>query len=240
MKVLSTRPSVLSPIFALVAFWASTSPARAQSELDPDPAIEIEANVGLTSDYRFRGVSLSDRKPALQGGVDVSIREGVFAGVWGSSIAKYGGVNYEFDVLAGFANTVAGIDMSAGGYAYIYPGGTGVNCLELLTSLGKSFGKVKVSAEFAYTLNQENTATDNVLAGVTVSRQIGNSPVHLKLRGGYEDGFYDSKWDWEAGLLLEHGATTASFRVICSNQGATNRVGRLAGTGVMAGLTFDF
>ena len=40
----------------------------------------------LTSDYRFRGVSQSARSPALQGGVDFQHDNGIFAGVWASTI----------------------------------------------------------------------------------------------------------------------------------------------------------
>ena len=43
------------------------TPAMAQSE---DSGFTTSANVALTTDYRFRGVSLSGGDPAVQGGFD--------------------------------------------------------------------------------------------------------------------------------------------------------------------------
>ena len=49
-------------------------------------------NINLTSDYVFRGVSLSDNGPAVQGGFDYSVdllkAAGVsgYLGVWGSNV----------------------------------------------------------------------------------------------------------------------------------------------------------
>ena len=44
------------------------------------------ANVTLTSDYRFRGQSQSDRRAAVQGGIDYAHPSGFFAGLWASTI----------------------------------------------------------------------------------------------------------------------------------------------------------
>jgi uncharacterized protein (TIGR02001 family) len=40
------------------------------------------ANVALTSDYVFRGVSQTDEDPAIQGGFDVSHDSGLYIGTW--------------------------------------------------------------------------------------------------------------------------------------------------------------
>lgn len=55
------------------------------------PALAAEdshfsANVAVTSDYRFRGVSQSAKDPALQGGVDYTHPTGLYLGAWGSTI----------------------------------------------------------------------------------------------------------------------------------------------------------
>ena len=46
----------------------------------------FSAYATLTSDYRFRGISQSARNPAIQGGVDFQHGNGIFAGVWASTI----------------------------------------------------------------------------------------------------------------------------------------------------------
>ncbi len=45
------------------------------------------ANVGLVSDYAYRGWSQTDERPALQGGFDYAHDSGLYAGVWGSNVS---------------------------------------------------------------------------------------------------------------------------------------------------------
>ncbi len=82
------------------------TPAMAQSE--DDSGFTTSANVALTTDYRFRGVSLSGGEPAIQGGFDVGHESGFYVGTWASSIK--GGPSYgdlEFDVYAGWGGNLS-------------------------------------------------------------------------------------------------------------------------------------
>lgn len=47
---------------------------------------DISAEVGVVSDYRENGISWSDRKPALQAGVEYSHDSGFYLGGWASNI----------------------------------------------------------------------------------------------------------------------------------------------------------
>jgi len=49
-------------------------------------AADLTASVAALSDFRFRGVSLSDREPALQAGADWSQASGFMAGVLASTV----------------------------------------------------------------------------------------------------------------------------------------------------------
>lgn len=85
---------------------------------------EISANIGFVSDYRYRGISQSDRKPAVQGGFDYEHASGFYAGVWGSSISWLGtGSGAEIDVYAGYAGEVGMFNYDVGVLHYNYPGG---------------------------------------------------------------------------------------------------------------------
>ncbi|HJR74537.1 MAG TPA: TorF family putative porin [Luteimonas sp.] len=44
-------------------------------------------NVALTSDYLFRGVSQTNEKPAIQGGIEYAADNGFYVGAWGSSVS---------------------------------------------------------------------------------------------------------------------------------------------------------
>jgi len=170
----------------------------------------------------------------------LTTRAGWFVGAWASSIADYGGAKAEFDIYAGYANQVAGLDFSAGAYAYLYPGGHGVNYVELQTSLGKTFGSVTVEAELAYVPDQQNTTSDNLYLGATVTAPLGGTPLQVKVRGGLRGRILQQQVDWEAGLLFQHGPIAASLSAVGSNYGDAAEAGRLGRTGVMAGLTFSF
>ncbi|QFU77133.1 hypothetical protein EY643_16535 [Halioglobus maricola] len=93
-------------------------------------AAEISANVALTSDYRFRGISQSDESIALQGGFDLGFDNGIYVGTWGSSV--------DFDSADGFDGSLEldyyvgwGMDIGENsaidvGYLYYdYPGDDG-------------------------------------------------------------------------------------------------------------------
>lgn len=90
-------------------------------------------NVGAVSDYRYRGISQSRLKPALQGGVDVALPNGFYVGSWGSTIKwikdtgtivgfDSGNANVEIDLYGGWKNEVAkGLTLDVGVLQYWYP-----------------------------------------------------------------------------------------------------------------------
>ena len=99
----------------------------------PAQAVEVSANVALTSDYRFRGISQTGEDAAVQGGFDVAFEPGFYVGTWASSI-DFGDVDdgsgsygtMEIDYYGGWAGSIGdsdfGIDV---GYMYYqYPGDT--------------------------------------------------------------------------------------------------------------------
>jgi uncharacterized protein (TIGR02001 family) len=75
---------LLIAIVAALALGASVS-AMAQ--------VEIAGNVTLASDYRFRGISQLEGEfsPAIQGGFDLNVDNGLYAGVWASNVNFTGG-----------------------------------------------------------------------------------------------------------------------------------------------------
>ena len=225
----------------LICLLSTTQPAFAQDEQpDGDPAIELSANIGVVSDYRFRGISASDRDPAIQGGIDVTAGSGWFAGVWASSIAPYGGADAEVDLYVGYGGEIGSFEYSVTANAYLYPDGQDVNYGEIQANLSKSLGPVKLGAEVAYVPDQKNTQTDNVYLGMSLDVPLGKAPFTLKSRGGYEDGFYDSKWDWEVGVALEKDWGAVSLLALGTNYSGTLEAGSFGKTGVVAGFMFNF
>lgn len=112
-------------------------PAIAGGSVKDEPAPEGRTwsrsmNIGVTSDYVFRGISQSAEDPALQGGIDIGY--GIFyAGAWASMIdfgkqSDYGlasGQNVahtELDLYAGIKPTWGPLTFDLGVIYYMYPG----------------------------------------------------------------------------------------------------------------------
>ena len=49
---------------------------------DAAPDLTVAYNVGLYSQYIFRGLTQTDRGPAVQGGVDLTHSSGFYLGDW--------------------------------------------------------------------------------------------------------------------------------------------------------------
>jgi len=107
----------------------------------PAPDLTVAYNVGLYSQYIFRGLTQTNRSPALQGGVDLTHSSGFYLGAWGSNISwltdenqvntnnvstyKSGG-SLEIDLYGGYRYTFAsigsGLGVDVGLLQYYYPG----------------------------------------------------------------------------------------------------------------------
>jgi uncharacterized protein (TIGR02001 family) len=115
---------------AMATAFASPSIVFA-ADAAPTPTHTFAPNVGVVSDYLFRGISQTRHAAALQGGVDYSHSSGLYAGVWGSTISwvkdALGSGGTEIDLYGGYKNTFAGGDWTydVGLIHYNYPGSGG-------------------------------------------------------------------------------------------------------------------
>ena len=111
---------------ALAAAATLSSGAMAQTAPADVPSVTITPNIGITSDYRFRGISQNNREAALQGGVDIVFKEGFYLGTWASKVSDWAagpkGNNYELDLYGGYKTEVSGIGLDLGVITYNYPG----------------------------------------------------------------------------------------------------------------------
>ena len=90
-------------------------------------AEDISANVGLASDYMFRGVSQTDNQMALQGGFDWAHASGFYIGTWASNVDSnfFGGAQdpqLEVDLYAGYGAEIGAFSYDLGVLGYFYPG----------------------------------------------------------------------------------------------------------------------
>jgi len=106
-----------------------TAPATAPAA-EPASPHTFTYNIGLYSQYIFRGLTQTGRRPAIQGGVDYSHSSGIYLGTWGSNInwledsGNWHSGSLEWDIYGGFRNTIGetGIGYDVGLLNYVYPG----------------------------------------------------------------------------------------------------------------------
>ncbi len=131
------RKTVIAGLLA-----AATTPGMALAA-DPAPTPEhtITGNLGLFSQYVFRGLTQTDRNPAVQGGFDYAHSSGFYAGTWASNISwlrenatvaaggvtlpfgTYGqGGSLEWDFYGGYKTTFGDFGLDVGTLYYWYPG----------------------------------------------------------------------------------------------------------------------
>jgi uncharacterized protein (TIGR02001 family) len=112
--------AVLGALSALPAFAADA----------PASPFTVSGNVGITSNYIYRGIAQTSTNPAIQGGFDVAHSSGLYAGVWGSNVSwiqdsgavATGSVTMELDTYLGYKNTVTedvGYDVGFIRYNYL-------------------------------------------------------------------------------------------------------------------------
>src|SRR3546814_15049420 len=133
-------------------------------------------------------MSLSDKGPAIQGGVDIGHDSGCFVVGWASSIADTGGSNVEVDIYGGYGGTVGGVDYSVTALAYIYPGGSGVDYFETKGSLGTAVGAVTLGLELGWVPKQDNFGGDNIYLAGKAELPLAGTNASLFGRVGYENG----------------------------------------------------
>jgi uncharacterized protein (TIGR02001 family) len=214
---------ILSAIVA--AGHAGAQEAAAAPTAKPDN--EISFNAAVTSDYRYRGISQTRLKPALQGGADwVNNPTGFYAGTWLSTIkwVKDGGGDgsIEWDLYAGKRGEIApGISYDVGGLGYVYPSNslpTSANTFELYGQLGYGPATLKYSHSltnlfgFADSKNSQylDASVNQELAqGFILNLHVGHQKVKSNGAADYTD--------WKVGVSKDFGVATVALAYVDTN-----------------------
>jgi uncharacterized protein (TIGR02001 family) len=180
----------------LIAATVTTALAAPSLALaaDPTPTHSFTPNVGVVSDYLFRGVSQTHGAAALQGGVDYAHASGLYAGVWASTITwvkdAYGKGSTEIDFYGGYKNSFAGGDWTydVGAIAYTYPGKgaaiTNVNANPNTTEVYGALGYKWLTLKYSHAVSSHFIGW---LGGTVPDKKTGGSN-YLELNAAYDIG----------------------------------------------------
>jgi uncharacterized protein (TIGR02001 family) len=117
------RKTLLS--IALLSAFPATVIAQQAAPAAAQSPHTFTGNVALVSDYRFRGISQTWGKPAIQGGFDYAHTSGFYLGTWASNISgdQYYSGNMEWDFYGGYKWGFApDWTLDLGALYYWYPG----------------------------------------------------------------------------------------------------------------------
>ena len=183
-------------LIAVAVAGALAAPFAAFAE-DAAPASPLSFNVGVVSDYLFRGVSQTHGKPALQGGVDYAFSNGFYVGAWGSNVtwvkdALSKGI-LEVDVYGGYKNTFAGGDWNydVGYITYNYPShGSEIRGVMANPNTQEVYGAIGwkwLSAKYSYATSSHFIGWYGSATTATVDQKT-NGSNYLELNANYDMG----------------------------------------------------
>ena len=242
MKINTLKAAVIGALMVpLTAIHAEEAAPAAES------GFSFSANVGLFSDYIWRGVSQTQRQPALQGGFDVEHSSGFYAGVWASNVewTTDGGYmndnSLEIDGYAGFGFDVGPVYADIGILQYWYPGDqtagqADTDATEVYAGLGHDFGLVDLSGYVYYLVSDEGwgfaDADGTVYYSADASVPVGDTPLTLDLHIGYFDfdGSANDPYDyteWKANLdyAINDNYSVGAFYTDTDQKGTYQYVG---------------
>jgi len=214
-----------------VAIAAAFSGSLAQAQ-DKKPDHEVSFNASVVSDYRYRGISQTRLKPALQGGADyVNNPTGFYAGTWLSTIkwikdVPGGDAGIEWDIYGGNRGEVApGVAYDVGVLRYQYPSNNlnpSANTTEIYGQLGYGPAYIKYSHSLTNLFGFADSKRSGYL-DIGANVDIGEGLI-LNLHAGHQQVKSNSQFsytDWKIGVARAYGPATVTLAVIGTNAGKT-------------------
>lgn len=194
---------------------------------DKKPDNEVSFNAGLVTDYRYRGISQTRLKPALQGGADyVNNPSGFYAGTWLSTIKwtkdAGGGGDVEWDLYFGKKGEIAkDVSYDVGVLGYVYPSNglsPNANTAEIYGQVGFGPAYVKYSHSvtnlFGFS-DSKNSGYFDIGANIDVAEGLV-----LNLHAGHQNVKHNSAFsytDWKVGVTKDFGFLSASLAAVGTN-----------------------
>nr|WP_314436954.1 TorF family putative porin [uncultured Brevundimonas sp.] len=161
---------------------SAVATALALGSAAPVLAQDVAFNIGATNNYVFRGITQTDEKFAVQGGLDFATDGGFYAGAWASNVDFKDGTDAEIDLYGGYKTEAAGFALDFGVVAYSYvgaPSGVSYNNYELKVGASRAFGPATLGAVVYYSPDSWGVENESVYAELngayTVSDKISVS-----------------------------------------------------------------
>lgn len=216
-------------LLATVVLAALAGPATAFANDAATPS--FTGNLTVASDYRFRGISQTDKQPSVQGGFDYAHASGAYAGIWNANVSGdfIAGGSLEMDLYAGYKfEPVPGLTADVGLLRYVYPGAqvnaqTDYDTTELYAGAswkgwsakyshavsGDVFGVAAARGSWYLDLNATLPVADKTQLTLHAGRQAFKGPSAAGA----------SYTDWKIGVLHDAGFATLGLAYMDTTAG---------------------
>jgi uncharacterized protein (TIGR02001 family) len=200
-------------------------------------------------------VSRSNRRPAVQGSLDLAHVSGVYGSVFASSIDDRvaGGADAQLELAGGYqAITPSGVSLDAGVRAYVFPGGRGAtDFVEPYAAVGYTLGPVSAELRAHYAPRQRALGLggrdrDNLYLKASASSAVPGTPLTLDVHLGRNLsrsalGFGTRYTEWGLGARYVRGPLTLGLAYADTDRAFRTPAGRtLGGAGLVASASFSF
>ena len=187
----------------------------------------VSSSIDLVSDYRFRGVSLSGRGPAIQATVHAS-KGGFFAEGFFTTLGRgESDAPVETDVSFGAEHKLGKGTATLSATWYLYPGDHQAGVYEIVGRYDLPVGRATLSATAGYAPNQHALrGRDNLYLGLSATVPVGGPQIIASI--GRERGALSpqTKIDWQLGAQIDIGPFNTSLSYIDSDRRLRDRHGR--------------
>jgi len=236
---------ILVPSLIALALGSVSGLAQAQAAA---PESTLSFNAGVVSDYRYRGISQSRLKPAVQGGVDYADKSGFYVGAWASSIKWIkdagGDASTELDLYGGYKGAVGDVAYDVGFLRYEYPS----NKLAVSANTNEVYGAVTMGpATLKYSHAVSNLfgfadSKNSYYVDLSATLDLGEG-FSLVPHVGYQSVKNNSDYSLTLGKDLGNGLSVTAAVVGTDADKALyiTPAGKFTGkTGVVVGLKYAF
>ncbi|WP_292224358.1 TorF family putative porin [Brevundimonas sp.] len=165
-------------------------------------ASDVAFNIGATNNYVFRGLTQTDEKFAVQGGLDFATDGGFYAGAWASNVDFKDGTDAEIDLYGGYRTEAAGFAWDVGVIAYTYvgaPSGVSYNNYEVKVGASRAFGPATIGATLYYSPDSWGVENESLYAELTGAYTVSDK---ISISGAVGRQTFDPGSDyttWNAG-----------------------------------------
>lgn len=206
-------------------------------------AAEVSYNIGVVSLYKSSGVDQDydesiktglpfnqDVRPAIQGGLDVDLGNGLYLGNWNST-GTFEKANLEMDVYGGYAGELAnGMSYDISYAHYVYPGMSSWNGGEMVFKVGFKGFTAKLShglngstknadgdAKQRFALSYDYSVNDKLGLNVTYGKRN-------KAGGDFADYAVGASYDLGDGMSMSATFSGAEKKADADNGERDNRL----------------